>query len=93
MVAMHQPTACRIAVFAGGFGTWTLITKKPGVFASAIIRYGGGIPDLARNVKDMPISAFQGDADGARISDYILRLTNTLRARPANKSDRCQACD
>jgi predicted peptidase len=48
----------------GGFGTWNLITKKPGVFAAAIILSGGGNADLAGNVKDMPIWSFQGDADG-----------------------------
>jgi predicted peptidase len=48
---------------AGGFGTWNLITKKPGVFAAAIVLCGGGNTDLAGNVKDMPIWSFQGDAD------------------------------
>jgi predicted peptidase len=49
----------------GGFGTWNLITKKPGVFAAAIILCGGGNPGLAGNVKRMPIWSFQGDMDDA----------------------------
>jgi predicted peptidase len=48
---------------AGGFGTWNLITKKPDMFAAAIILCGGGSPALARNVRHMPIWSFQGEAD------------------------------
>jgi predicted peptidase len=47
----------------GGFGTWNLITKKPDVFAAAIILCGGGSPALAPNVKHMAIWSFQGDQD------------------------------
>lgn len=48
---------------AGGFGAWNLITKKPGVFAAAIILCGGGNPDLAERAKDLPIWSFQGRLD------------------------------
>jgi len=47
----------------GAYGTWNLITKRPDLFAAAVILCGGGSPELARNVKDMPIWSFQGDAD------------------------------
>ncbi|MBO0800770.1 MAG: prolyl oligopeptidase family serine peptidase [Blastocatellia bacterium] len=47
----------------GGFGAWNLITKRPDLFAAAIILCGGGSPALAPNVRDMPIWSFQGDQD------------------------------
>jgi predicted peptidase len=53
----------------GAFGTWNLITKKPDVFAAAIILCGGGSPALARNVRHMPIWSFQGDADRSIFRD------------------------
>jgi predicted peptidase len=52
-----------------GFGTWNLITKEPGVFAAAIILCGGGNPELAGNVKEMPIWSFQGDMDNRTFLD------------------------
>jgi predicted peptidase len=51
----------------GGYGTWNFITKKPDLFAAAIILCGGGNPDLAARAKSIPIWAFQGDADNSQI--------------------------
>ena len=63
----------------GGFGTWNLITKKPGVFAAAIPLCGGGNPALAANVKRMPIWSFQGDADRAPFLDSNRRMIAAIR--------------
>jgi len=60
----------------GGFGAWNLITKKPDEFAAAIILCGGGNPDLAANVKDIPIWSFQGDRD----SPAFLNANRTMIA-------------
>jgi len=55
---------------AGGYGTWNLITQRPDLFAAAIILCavgadleGGGDPELAQRLKQMPIWAFLGDED------------------------------
>jgi predicted peptidase len=47
----------------GGYGTWDLITKKPGLFAAAIPLCGGGRTDRAGVLLKTPIWAFHGDAD------------------------------
>ena len=47
----------------GGYGTWSLITKRPNVFAAAIPLCGGGKPALAARAAKTPIWAFHGDAD------------------------------
>jgi predicted peptidase len=47
----------------GGFGTWSLITKRPNIFAAAIPLCGGGNPSLAARASKIPIWAFHGDAD------------------------------
>jgi predicted peptidase len=49
----------------GGFGTWDLISRYPGLFAAAFPICGGGVPDRAPLMKDIPIWAFQGGADPA----------------------------
>ena len=47
----------------GGFGTWHYILSKPQMFAAAIPVCGGGDPQLAQNVIDMPVWAFHGQKD------------------------------
>jgi predicted peptidase len=47
----------------GGRGTWGMITKYPKLFAAAAPICGGGNPELAPRVKNIPIWAFHGDAD------------------------------
>ena len=69
---------------AGGFGTWNLITKKPGVFAAAIILCGGGNSDLAGDVTDMPIWSFQGDADGQSILNSNRKMIAAIRKAGGN---------
>jgi predicted peptidase len=47
----------------GGFGTWSLILKRPQLFAAAITLCGGGKPDLVHRVTHLPIWVFHGAAD------------------------------
>jgi len=47
----------------GGFGTWDLLGRCPGRFASAMPICGGGDPSRAAAFKDVPVWAFHGDAD------------------------------
>ena len=47
----------------GGFGTWSLITKRPEIFAAALPLCGGGNPNLASRAAKIPIWAFHGDKD------------------------------
>jgi predicted peptidase len=47
----------------GGFGTWDLIQREPGLFAAALPICGGGDTDKASKLKNLPIWAFHGDQD------------------------------
>ncbi|PHS18386.1 MAG: phospholipase [Blastopirellula sp.] len=47
----------------GGYGTWSLVAKYPGLFAAAVPICGGGDPDDAAALAKTPIWAFHGDAD------------------------------
>lgn len=47
----------------GGFGTWALATEFPGRFAAIAPVCGGGIPERAALLRDLPVWAFHGDSD------------------------------
>lgn len=47
----------------GGFGTWGIITKWPGVFACAVPLCGGGDASKAEIIRNTPIWIFHGDKD------------------------------
>ena len=47
----------------GGFGTWDILQRMPDIFAAAIPVCGGGDPNLADKIKQVPIWAFHGDKD------------------------------
>lgn len=47
----------------GGFATWDIIQRSPGLFAAAIPICGGGDPAYAPAIKDIPIQVFHGDSD------------------------------
>jgi len=47
----------------GGFGTWDILAKEPGLFAAAVPIAGGGDPAKAGVFKHVPIWAFHGEKD------------------------------
>lgn len=47
----------------GGYGTWDLISKYPGVFAAAVPVCGGGDPRMVRFAVKTPVWAFHGEKD------------------------------
>ncbi|HEV7281895.1 MAG TPA: PHB depolymerase family esterase [Pirellulaceae bacterium] len=49
----------------GGYGTWDAITRYPDLFAAAAPICGGGDPQHAKTIKDIPIWCFHGDQDQA----------------------------
>tara|TARA_R110000751_G_C13790798_1_gene482101 strand:- start:222 stop:1643 length:1422 start_codon:yes stop_codon:yes gene_type:complete len=52
-----------MGISLGGYGTWHLIGSRPEKFAAAIPICGGGDPDMANNMINVPIWAFHGDKD------------------------------
>lgn len=47
----------------GGFGTWSLASRYPQYFAAIMPLCGGGRPDMAETVKDLPTWVFHGEKD------------------------------
>ena len=47
----------------GGYGTWHFVSTRPEMFAAAVPICGGGNPDLAQNIADVPVWAFHGAKD------------------------------
>lgn len=52
-----------IGLSMGGYGSWHFISVRPKMFAAAIPICGGGNPDLAQSIIDVPIWAFHGEKD------------------------------
>ena len=52
-------------VSMGGYGTWDIIQREPGLFAAAIPICGGGDGKRAQSLKNIPVWAFHGDNDKA----------------------------
>jgi predicted peptidase len=48
----------------GGYGTWDLVTRRPGLFAAAVPLCGGGDTSKGWAAAQTPTWAFHGDADG-----------------------------
>lgn len=48
----------------GGFGTWDIITRNPGMFAAAAPVCGGGDVSAAPSLAKLPIWVFHGGSDG-----------------------------
>ena len=49
----------------GGYGSWRLAADHPNRFAAVVPVCGGGDPNDAEKLKDLPIWVFHGDKDGA----------------------------
>jgi predicted peptidase len=47
----------------GGYGSWDLLARHPGVFAAAIPICGGADPEMAENISKTPVRAYHGDSD------------------------------
>ncbi len=47
----------------GGYATWDLLGRAPGMIAAAIPVCGGGDPTLVTRFTDIPLWAFHGEAD------------------------------
>jgi hypothetical protein len=66
--ALHEPgidikRRYVTGVSRGGFGTWEFICTRPDLFAAAVPVCGGGNPELASKIVNMPIWAFHGSND------------------------------
>ena len=64
----------------GGYGTWAVAAKHPGVFAAIAPICGGGDPDTVVKMKNLPIWVFHGSQDKAVPIERSRRMVEALKA-------------
>lgn len=68
----------------GGWGTWSLVTRRPDLFAAAVPICGGGDPRDAAYAQGTPIWAFHGSDDGVVHVGYTRNMISALQQAKAN---------
>ena len=68
----------------GGYGTWDVIMRRPGMFAAAVPICGGGDPAKASMMKQTSIWAFHGDEDQSVAVSESRQMIEALRKHGAN---------
>jgi len=63
----------------GGFGTFAVISKRPGLFAAAVPICGGGDESRASRIARMPVWAFHGAKDGSVNVEMSRRMIDAMR--------------
>lgn len=69
----------------GGYGSWTLAANHPDRFASVIPVCGGGNPEDASKLKDIPIWVFHGDQDTAVPIAESVEMVEAIKAAGGEK--------
>jgi poly(3-hydroxybutyrate) depolymerase len=64
----------------GGFACWQIACHHPHLFASAVPFCGGGRPDLAVNLRHLPVQAFHGEADRHVSPSHTQAMIDAMRA-------------
>lgn len=68
----------------GGFGTWRMAIQHPDKFAAIAPVCGGGLPDYAKRIKDVPVWAFHGAKDRAIPLSRTVAMVEALLAVGGN---------
>ncbi len=68
-----------IGMSLGGYGSWHFIGVKPEKFAAAVPICGGGNPDMASKMTNIPIWAFHGTDDKAVPVDLTRDMIKSVR--------------
>lgn len=69
----------------GGFGSWRLATDHPDRFAAVVPVCGGGQPESAAKLVDIPIWVFHGDQDRAVPFKLSVQMVDAIRAAGGTK--------
>jgi predicted peptidase len=64
----------------GGYGTFDILARNPGVFAGALALCGGGDPSQAPAIRHIPLWVFHGDSDPAVPVRGSRQMVRALRA-------------
>ncbi len=87
LVERYQVDEDRIYVTGlsmGGYGTWNLAAAVPDRLAAIVPICGGGSPDLASRIKDIPTWAFHGAKDEAVLLSESTKMVNALYSVGSN---------
>ena len=68
----------------GGYGTWALAERNPGLLAAAVPICGGGNPSLAYRLRDLPVWAFHGALDYTVPLSESQNMIDAIRAAGGN---------
>ncbi len=68
----------------GGFGTFDLIMRRPELFAAALPLCGGGDPNYADRIKNVPIWVWHGRLDDAVYPKFSRRMVDALKKAGGN---------
>jgi len=68
----------------GGYGAWDLATKYPQRFAAAVPLCGGGTPEKAESLKNLPIWAFHGAKDEIIPMEETLSMVEAIKLYQGN---------
>ena len=72
----------------GGYATWDILVRRPGLFAAALPMCGGGDPASTAPVcRDVPVWAFHGDADDVVPVENTRSMVDALRADPGRVAE------
>jgi sugar lactone lactonase YvrE/predicted esterase len=63
----------------GGYATWDLAARNPGMYAAAAPICGGGTPSLAPRLRDLPLWAFHGARDATVPVARTLEMIDAIR--------------
>ncbi len=63
----------------GGFGTWDLATRFPGRFAAIAPICGGGDPEKASSLANVPVWTFHGNADPVVTVEQTRRMVDAIQ--------------
>jgi beta-glucosidase len=65
----------------GGMGTWELLWRMPEKIAAAIPICGGGLPEKAEKMVEVPIWAFHGMKDNVVPAHFTIRLVESVQGQ------------
>lgn len=68
----------------GGYGTWTMVAKQPTRFAAIAPICGGGQPETASLIKDVPMWVFHGDKDDSVPLKKSQDMVDAIKAAGGN---------
>ncbi|MBQ7666742.1 MAG: dienelactone hydrolase family protein [Kiritimatiellae bacterium] len=71
----------------GGYATWDVVSRRPGLFAAALPVCGGGDAAKMPEFDDIPVWAVHGGADGTVPVENSRALVSGLRANPARSAE------